>query len=836
MPGVKKINAAGIVSQLDIIYLKGACEYFNCDYAHNSSDYIDSTDSLISLILNTASKLGQNKFNTIDGNVNTETLFCFDSNGKMICTAKSFNPSLHRIVFPDFLKTLSVALTHDDKLRLLAQANYFNDPLKYEMADMTWEELVLPQIQSILKFKEISYNKADSNRDLKRRLFGSPSFANHVQNDGNSTVRFTFCKDDPFSCQAIDSIPSESDPPLPKLHFEENNECVKHSSRTPVLQITNSGHTSDFLKTSGAVYHDKIADRLLNLTETVTTPNTTKEINRNYISSSQPCESSLEAANDSNKVPENICNSSISHDLTNETISLNESTDSTPEINLPEFSVDSYLDFSVVQKKKQGIVDGICTACTRSDIENETLSCFLCSYKIHYCCYKSRKNKRPICKTTWEKCSSSPNHRWFCNNCSQISFEDILQAISAHTKEKVSLMLQEEQANVDNQIASATALSSLPDYSINSPEPSVAETLKLEIVDELKVIVKAQIDSMKEELSYMISLASDPNKSDTPVIYQQKPSYATSYATAAHVTASNPSIMDISNISASSPLPSRHHSSKVNNKNLPTIPKPSKSKEINVSKFLVDPKMSIIIKNITDKRVIGDSTTLKSEFNKLFNRMKIVSCKKTRYGNVLLQLSCEDDIETVISRWQPSNFKDPESESGSVVIRMTDQSYKKVIGVMKSVPVDLSDGEITQCLHSASYSGASVKRFQRNGNPLTSIKITFASANDLTRAIAAGIAVEHLLLEVVEFQSKKRPMQCHNCKKYGHPIKWCQNKKRVCGFCTADSHHEASCPVKDDSTNHKCPNCQGNHTAWSTDCPVYIKQLTLTENRLNNEA
>ena len=47
--------------------------------------------------------------------------------------------------------------------------------------------------------------------------------------------------------------------------------------------------------------------------------------------------------------------------------------------------------------------------------------------------------------------------------------------------------------------------------------------------------------------------------------------------------------------------------------------------------YLVDPRRSVIIKQVTNKKVVSNDTSLKSEFNKLFNQMKIKYIKKTRY-------------------------------------------------------------------------------------------------------------------------------------------------------------------------------------------------------------
>ena len=76
----------------------------------------------------------------------------------------------------------------------------------------------------------------------------------------------------------------------------------------------------------------------------------------------------------------------------------------------------------------------------------------------------------------------------------------------------------------------------------------------------------------------------------------------------------------------------------------------------------------------------------------------------------------------------------------------------------------------------------------------------------------------------------QKPMQCHNCNKFGHPSRWCKSAQK-CEYCSSKNHEGHSCEYKDTPARHACSNCSGNHTAISTTCPTYQQILTLISNR-----
>lgn len=70
--------------------------------------------------------------------------------------------------------------------------------------------------------------------------------------------------------------------------------------------------------------------------------------------------------------------------------------------------------------------------------------------------------------------------------------------------------------------------------------------------------------------------------------------------------------------------------------------------------------------------------------------------------------------------------------------------------------------------------------------------------------------------------------QCLKCLRYGHIAKFCRNTE-VCSICT-EHHNFKMCVVA--PKDAKCANCNGNHIAISSACP--IKKQKVEENKIKS--
>jgi hypothetical protein len=73
-----------------------------------------------------------------------------------------------------------------------------------------------------------------------------------------------------------------------------------------------------------------------------------------------------------------------------------------------------------------------------------------------------------------------------------------------------------------------------------------------------------------------------------------------------------------------------------------------------------------------------------------------------------------------------------------------------------------------------------------------------------------------------KYTNKKPITQCFKCQDYGHLATNCY-RSPSCRFC-GEKHESINC-VKKEAPVRKCVNCNGDHSANSVDCPIYIKVL-----------
>jgi hypothetical protein len=71
--------------------------------------------------------------------------------------------------------------------------------------------------------------------------------------------------------------------------------------------------------------------------------------------------------------------------------------------------------------------------------------------------------------------------------------------------------------------------------------------------------------------------------------------------------------------------------------------------------------------------------------------------------------------------------------------------------------------------------------------------------------------------------------QCEKCCKWGHQVKECGSKKRICKYCAGvDEHYSDKCPYLNMPEYHKCTNCKnenGHHAGEKLECLSYITYL-----------
>lgn len=166
--------------------------------------------------------------------------------------------------------------------------------------------------------------------------------------------------------------------------------------------------------------------------------------------------------------------------------------------------------------------------------------------------------------------------------------------------------------------------------------------------------------------------------------------------------------------------------------------------------------------------------------------------------------------------------------------------YINAVGVVRGVPIELTDDEINEYM----ISPVVVEKFERMtywckedncAKTGTSLKVTFRAT-----VVPNEIKIFYVIKKVQIFVPK--PIICRKCLKYGHTAKVCNEKKvTLCNNCTKETH-----PFGDASCKNTCIHCQNkcitkcyfcpekanNHKTQDAKCPVMKKQYKIKENML----
>jgi len=231
-----------------------------------------------------------------------------------------------------------------------------------------------------------------------------------------------------------------------------------------------------------------------------------------------------------------------------------------------------------------------------------------------------------------------------------------------------------------------------------------------------------------------------------------------------------------------------------------------------------EPEKTVIIQGVKGREFLARDN-LKRQLGKLFKfRIQIQTAQKTMRGNLQYQLTSAENAKRIVAEWDQSFLGGgTKATSPSTAIRFE--------GALKEVPLDIDDNKLEEYI-TKSYANATCKRLKRQGNPLLTVKVTFATESDLNECIKKGLYIEeeslHLCVNEFYTGTRARVLRCHHCQRYGHVVKDC-TKPRRCVKCGEDGHQHW--PDKGILCDRKvnCCHCNTEHQADSMECLKFKK-------------
>lgn len=181
-----------------------------------------------------------------------------------------------------------------------------------------------------------------------------------------------------------------------------------------------------------------------------------------------------------------------------------------------------------------------------------------------------------------------------------------------------------------------------------------------------------------------------------------------------------------------------------------------------------------------------------------------------RNPKYMVQFASKAMKDEVLAKWDSSNL-------GSSKVRNTTKESNLAVGYAKFVPVEIEEEELNLLIE-AQYPGATVKRINKGGKPLETVRIYFATKSQLDGACVVGLPLSEYDYRAPITPERPHVLytQCYRCWKFGHIAKICGSPV-MCKSC-GDQHPSDACP----SEEVKCSNCAGNHQAneWK-DCRAF---------------
>jgi hypothetical protein len=155
----------------------------------------------------------------------------------------------------------------------------------------------------------------------------------------------------------------------------------------------------------------------------------------------------------------------------------------------------------------------------------------------------------------------------------------------------------------------------------------------------------------------------------------------------------------------------------------------------------------------------------------------------------------------------------------------THRSMNTCKGVIRSVDLSqMSEVDLLAELQSQGVTGVKFILQTRSGHRQKSptIILTFGSST-LPPAIRAG----YLRIKVSAYIPN--PLRCFKCQKYGHHNSTCKHQS-MCAKCGLPDHGEEPC-----SRPPQCLNCNGDHPAFFTTCPIWLREKEICKIKTQND-
>ena len=245
----------------------------------------------------------------------------------------------------------------------------------------------------------------------------------------------------------------------------------------------------------------------------------------------------------------------------------------------------------------------------------------------------------------------------------------------------------------------------------------------------------------------------------------------------------------------------------------------------------------IIILNMEEYK--KDKKKLKTEIDSLYIQENAIMIRFTA-NNLMIYLEKENDLNKIVKNDAifPNKIKKEVIKKAKITLVIKGLTFNEA----RDNQEKLSELGITQIINLQTPKKDS-NELETSNDSLTKkvmrteLNIVGINCEDETTEIKlkkAGIYLEYMRYKVEDYIRPIRVLQCHNCNKFNHKARECQNEQ-ACLKC-GENHSYKQCNVMKDKL--RCVNCNGNHAATSKECLQYKnhkRELTETKENENRK-
>ena len=248
-----------------------------------------------------------------------------------------------------------------------------------------------------------------------------------------------------------------------------------------------------------------------------------------------------------------------------------------------------------------------------------------------------------------------------------------------------------------------------------------------------------------------------------------------------------------------------------------------------VTKKRLQKKAAVVVKSGSVNKVeAGMANNIERDITKVLSENKIEATLHAaiprRNGDIIMMFDDKDNVNSIAENIK-QNLGMEAHGRGLILPKMT------ITHVPQYINLD-SDLEET-IVHSNSWLQGMMEKgetfsvlFSYKNKDFGSIVCKVSSA--IRQELARNNNKIKLGMRSCPIKDRVHVLQCGKCLRYNHKTANCKFESHTCAWCTED-HKSSECPNKNNSTSHKCANCQRikeadiKHHAYDHVCPLRIK-------------